>query len=321
MSRPKRKVQSRFFFGLEIHNPSDVLPRNPYYEDMNRYDENDSPHLFELLTWKTVMTELLFHGEFAGVSYGIPAFPNNIERSEPSRQSKWRMTMMVRLQRLPTVSLRFLGLGMTDVNVRFDDTEITHWKLQWPESPSWHLRLGAVEILCLKLCGSGNSIVSISRKFHSPWSINQHVGWMFLSPLGWACTVPLNIGYRKWSGNVTCNAPSWFIQFQSISPQRPQHGHISCGAICDHVMLLVPAHYAFMHYWVLSKLDIPLWIGGHENSRSRLACFDWIVDACCCHFSGSSAISVWLEVVWMSILFASMTRNLNSIYPSEKQGL
>lgn len=89
---------------------------------MKRYDENDSPHLFELLTWKTVMTELLFHGEFAGVSYGIPAFPNNIERSEPSRQSKWRMTMMVRMQRLATVSLRFLGLRMTDVRRHGDYT-------------------------------------------------------------------------------------------------------------------------------------------------------------------------------------------------------
>ncbi len=94
-----------------------------------------------------------------------------------------------------------------------------------------------------------------------------------------------------WKCNMQCSLLAHTISIH-FTPAAPA---------CSHILRcqMRPAHYAFMHYWALSKLDTPLWIGGHENSRSRLACFDWIVEACCCHFSGSFCES-WVLAPFMS---------------------
>ena len=313
-------------FGLEIHNPSDVLPRNPF-SDMINICKNDSPHLFELLTWKTVMTELLFHGEFAGVSYGIPAFPNNIERSEPSRQSKWRMTMMVRMQRLATVSLRFLGLRMTDVRRHGDYT----LKALVAGIASLAFAFGCCWNIVLEALWKWRFHRFHISKISLSWSINQHVGWMLLSSLGWACTVPLNNGYRKGSGNVTCNAPSWLIQFQSISPQRPQHGHIFCGAICDHVIRTLQCYWyqPICFHALLSPLKArQSFVNRRPRKQPKPTCVFWLNCRCMLLSLLRQLLRVlspfglkWFGCPSYSLQWQGTSTVSNSIYPSEKQGL
>ena len=139
---------------------------------------------------------------------------------------------------------------------------------------------------------------------------------MFLSPLGWACTVLLwSHAYRKWSGNVTCNAPSWLIPFQSISPQRPQHVHIffvpdATGPLCFHALLSpLKARQSFVNRRP-RKQPKPTCVFRLNCRRMLLSLLRQllrVMSSCPVHVLVPSPFNLKWLVVWMSVLFASMT--------------